>query len=437
MIFTGLHIFSKSCISAYVLGHVGKSELAGGALSIAFVNVTGFSLISGLAMGMDGITSQAFGARNFSLMARTLHQTILILLAAFIPICIMWLNAEPILVFLGQDRKVASLAGTYTYYTIPTLLLQCFFLPTKVYLRAKKVTKPFLIGAPLAIVFHIVANGVLFWLDFGLEGVALAVAVTDFVYLFTLLVYLYTTGDISINSFDFIECFTELRSILSLAIASCLSVCLEWWFYELMIFFSGLLPHDKEAAISAMNILLQATSFIYVFPSSISMGVSARVGHELGADMPEQAKYASYVAVSCAVVTSLIALALAFVTRDLWGWVFMSDSATDSLVSAAMLVLGLCELGNCSQTVISGVIRGCARPRFVAWVNFGSFYLIGLPMALFLGFRKETGFRKEMGFVGLWEGLFVAQVACVLCMLVSLWRIDWEREATEAQELVN
>ena len=114
MIFTGLHIFSKSCISTYVLGHVGKSELAGASLSMAFINVTGFSVISGLALGMDGITSQAFGARNFSLTARTLHQTILILLAAFIPICIMWLNAEPILVFFGQDPKVASLAATYT-----------------------------------------------------------------------------------------------------------------------------------------------------------------------------------------------------------------------------------------------------------------------------------------------------------------------------------
>ncbi|PWA66911.1 multidrug and toxin extrusion protein 1 [Artemisia annua] len=64
MIFTGLHTF----------------KLAGASLSMAFVNVTGFSVISGLGMAMDGITSQAFGARNFSLMARTLHQTILILL---------------------------------------------------------------------------------------------------------------------------------------------------------------------------------------------------------------------------------------------------------------------------------------------------------------------------------------------------------------------
>ncbi|PWA52089.1 protein DETOXIFICATION 52 [Artemisia annua] len=106
----GLHIFSKSCISTYVLGHVGKSELAGASLSIAFVNVTVFSVISGLAMGMDGITSQAFGA-------------------------------QPIFVFFAEDPKVASLAATYTYFTIPTLFLQCFFHPIQVYLRAKKVTK--------------------------------------------------------------------------------------------------------------------------------------------------------------------------------------------------------------------------------------------------------------------------------------------------------
>ncbi|PWA70427.1 protein DETOXIFICATION 49 [Artemisia annua] len=103
----GLHIFSKSCISTYVLGHVGKSELAGASLSIAFVNVTVFPVINGLAMGVDGITSQAF-------------------------------EAQPIIVFFAQDPKVTSLAATYTHFTIPTLFLQCFFHPIKVYLRAKK-----------------------------------------------------------------------------------------------------------------------------------------------------------------------------------------------------------------------------------------------------------------------------------------------------------
>ncbi|PWA64454.1 protein DETOXIFICATION 48 [Artemisia annua] len=58
MIFTGLHLFSKSCISTYDLGHIGISELAGASHSMAFVNVTGFSVIS----GMDGITSQDFVA---------------------------------------------------------------------------------------------------------------------------------------------------------------------------------------------------------------------------------------------------------------------------------------------------------------------------------------------------------------------------------------
>ncbi|PWA39796.1 protein DETOXIFICATION 49 [Artemisia annua] len=105
MIFTGLHIF----------------KLAGASLSMAFVNVTGFSVISGLGMAMDGITSQAFGAHHT-------HP-------------FMWLNAKPILVFFGQDPKVASLAATYTYFTIPTLFLQCFFHPIKVYLRAKKLRK--------------------------------------------------------------------------------------------------------------------------------------------------------------------------------------------------------------------------------------------------------------------------------------------------------
>ncbi|PWA49870.1 MatE protein [Artemisia annua] len=65
---------------------------------------------------------------------------------------------------------------------------------------------------------------------------------------------------------------------------------MEWWFYDLMIYLSGLLAKDTKANISAMNFLLQATSLIYIFPLALSSAVSARVGHELGSNLPKKAK---------------------------------------------------------------------------------------------------------------------------------------------------
>ncbi|PWA53231.1 MATE efflux family protein 5 [Artemisia annua] len=421
----------KSFTSTFVLGRIGELETAGGSLSNAITNITGFSVIYGLSMGMDGITPQAYGASNFTFMAQTLHRTMLILLTTTIPITILWLNAKPVLIFAGQDVKVSEIAATYMYFTIPSLFLQCFIQPIKIYLKAKEVTRPIIIGSVLALLTHVAINGLVLWFEFGIKGAALAVVVTDIVYLLTLLVYMHTTCDISIRTFDFVECFAELTPILSLAIPSCWSACLEWWFYDLMIFLSGLLPKDTKANISAMNFLLQATSLIYIFPLALSSAVSARVGRELGSNLPKKAKKVSFIAVSCAFIIGFIAVAFTTMTRKSWGSIFTKDKTIILLITTVMPVLGVCEIANCPQTTISGMLSGCARPNLGAWIYFGAFYVIGLPMAGFMGFAKG------MGLLGLWYGLLVAQWACFILMLISLLKTDWEKEADRAQELVN
>ncbi|KAL5700853.1 Protein DETOXIFICATION 51 [Ranunculus cassubicifolius] len=89
----------------------------------------------------------------------------------------------------------------------------------------------------------------------------------------------------------------------------------------------------------------------------------------------------------------------------------------------------LCELGNCPQTVGCGVLRGSARPSTAANVNLGAFYLVGMPVAVGLGFLFNIGFS------GLWLGLLSAQVCCDGLMLFVVGRTDWNAEAQRAQTL--
>ncbi|THU49994.1 hypothetical protein C4D60_Mb06t15410 [Musa balbisiana] len=99
------------------------------------------------------------------------------------------------------------------------------------------------------------------------------------------------------------------------------------------------------------------------------------------------------------------------------------------MTAAALPVVGLCELGNCPQTVGCGVLRGSARPARAAHVNLGAFYLVGTPVAVGLGFWLG------LGFVGLWMGLLAAQVSCAGLMLHAVGTTDWEAQARRAQVL--
>ncbi|KAE8695935.1 ATP-dependent RNA helicase eIF4A isoform 1 [Hibiscus syriacus] len=412
MIITGLLIYGKSAISMFFMGKLGKEALAGGSLSIGIANITGYYVISGLAMGMEAISSQGCGAKQWPLMGQTLQRIMAILVLA-----------HPV---------ISSVTSTYLALSLPDLLFQCLINPLRIYLRTQNITLPLMLSAAFALVLHAPINYILLYhLSLGIQGVAVAVAMTDLNLLLTLLFYMRFSGicDKTWQGWS-LECFDEWKPTISSAIPSCVSVCLEWWWYELMIVLSGLLTNASDA-VATSGILMQATSLICIFPSSLGLAVSARVGNELGANRPSKAKISSIVALLCAVFSSFTATLFMITMRNAWGRIFTNDEAILSMTAMVMPVAGLCEVGNYLQTTGCGVLRGSARPTLGANINLGSFYGVGLPVAVLMGFSIDVGL------LGLWFGLLTAQVVCALCMVVVVARTDWMVQAKRVGQLTS
>ncbi|KAF3340163.1 MATE efflux family protein 5 [Carex littledalei] len=432
MILTGLLLYLRSMISMLFLGRLGGLALAGGSLAIGFANITGYSVLSGLAMGMEPICGQAFGAKRHNLLRLTLQRTILLLLCVSIPIALFWTYCmRPILLLCGQDESISGAAQQFILYSTPDLLLQSFLHPLRIYLRTQSVNLPLTLCAALAIVLHLPINYLFVSvLGLGIRGVALASCCANLNLLFFLFVYILfsgvhkRTGGFSLST----ECFKGWGSLLSLAIPSCVCVCLEWWWYEIMIILCGLLL-NPQATVASMGILIQTTSLIYIFPSSLSFGVSTRVGNELGANRPKKAKRAATVGMVCGFVLGMLAFGFATAVRNVWASMFTVDPAIISLTAAVLPILGACELGNCPQTTGCGVLRGSARPKVGAYINLGSFYGVGMPVAVALAFWCRFDFS------GLWFGLLFAQFTCVLLMIPMIRSTDWKSQAKRAQLL--
>lgn len=430
MILTGLLLYSRSMISMLFLGRLGELALAGGSLAVGFANITGYSILSGLAMGMEPICGQAFGAKRHSLLGLSLQRTVLLLIFASIPISLLWLNMKKILMVCGQDQAISSEAQSYLFYSLPDLLAQSLLHPLRIYLRTQSITLPLTLCATLSIFLHIPINYLLVWhLNLGIKGVALSGVWTNFNLVASLIVYILVSG-VHKKTWGGIstECFREWKSLLNLAIPSCISVCLEWWWYEIMILLCGLLLNPK-ATVASMGILIQTTALIYIFPSSLSFSVSTRVGNELGANRPEKAKLAAIVGISCSFVLGISALVFAVMVRNVWAGMFTQDREIIALTSLVLPIIGLCELGNCPQTTGCGVLRGTARPKVGANINLGCFYIVGMPVALGLAFFAGFDFQ------GLWLGLLAAQGCCALTMLVVLGLTDWDSQAQRAKQL--
>ncbi|KAK8285329.1 hypothetical protein V6Z11_D08G213700, partial [Gossypium hirsutum] len=404
MVLTGLLLYSRSMISMLFLGRLGELALAGGSLAIGLANITGFKVL--------GLTMQ---------------KMILMLLLTSIAIASLWFSMKNILLFCGQDENIANEAQSYILYSLPDLLVQSILHPLRTYLRTQSITLPLTYCSTLAILLHIPINYLLVSvLNLGIKGVALGSVWTNFNLVGSLIVYVKISGVYKktwggISS----DCFKGWKYLLNLSIPSCISVCLEWWWYEIMILccaeacervsnilLCGLLL-NPQATVASMGILIQTTSFIYIFPSSLSFGVSTRVGNELGANNLNKAKIAAIVGLSSSSVLGFSAFVFTILIRKKWAAMFTQDPEIIALTSMVLPILGLCELGNCPQTTGCGVLRGTARPKLGANINLGCFYLVGMPVAVWLSFFAGFDFK------GLWLGLLAAQGSCLLTMLFT------------------
>ncbi|CAN6167720.1 unnamed protein product [Urochloa humidicola] len=446
MVGAGILFYMRSLVSMVFLGRLGQLPLAGGSLALGFANITGYSVLSGLAGGMDPVCGQAFGAGRTDLLRAALRRTTLLLLAASVPIAVLWLSMHRVLVSTGQDPDIAAAAYAYIFCCLPDLAVQCFLHPIRIYLRAQSVTLPLTYGAAAALLLHVPINSLLVnVLGLGIRGVALGGAWTNLNFLLFLAAYVYFRGMcgggaapdddakkgawVSADELAPPPPAEEWWSLVRLCVHSCMSVCLEWWWYEIMVLLCGVLI-DPKAAVAAMGVLIQTTSLIYIFPHSLGCAVSTRVGHELGAGRPERARLVARVGLGLGAALGLVACAFAVSVRGVWARMFTADGDILRLAAAALPLLGLAELGNCPQTAGCGVLRGSARPEKAARINVSAFYGVGMPVALALAF-----WPLGLDFRGMWGGMLAAQLVCAALMLRAVLGTDWTEQAKRARQL--
>ncbi|KAK1428057.1 hypothetical protein QVD17_16884 [Tagetes erecta] len=425
-------VFSKSIISMLFLSHIGKSELAGVVLAIGFANVSCVSIMKGLCLGMDPICFQAYGAKRFAVLSQTYLRTLFLLLFISIPIAFLWLNIEPVLHTLGQDPSITKVAATYLVFSLPELPAQAHLLPLRSFLRAQGLNSPTTIVATFATILHLLINYFLVsYLKLGIMGIALAS--TSFTYNMNLglVLYVYMSNVAikpSITKTNIASILKGWGPLLSLAIPSVCSVCLEWWLYEIILFLSGYFE-NPQSCVAATGIIMQLAGIVYVLPCSLSLSISQRVGHELGGGQPAHAQRAAAIGLTIASIYGLMIFGLYFSLRNVLGLLYTNETEILIMLSSALPVMGLAEVGNALQTAACGVLTGSARPKVGVKINIAAFYLIGLPMSIMLAFKFKVGY------LGLWVGMFASQTACALLMVYTLIKTDWMDQAKRAEEL--
>ncbi|KAK6262994.1 hypothetical protein QUC31_008810 [Theobroma cacao] len=425
--------FSKIAVTTAFLGRLGELQLAGGTLGFTFANVTGFSVLNGLCGAMEPVCGQAFGAKNFRLLHRTLLMAIALLVFATLPISFLWLNVDKILVHFGQKEDISAVAKTYLFYLLPDLVVTSLLCPLKAYLSSQSITIPIMFSSALALAFHIPINIFLAKAK-GLEGVSMAIWISDLIAAILLVLYVLVAENRKGGKWKeggwWDQGVQDWLRLLKLSGPCCLTTCLEWWCYEILVLLTGRLPNAKQA-VGVMAIVLNFDYLLYSVMLSLATCASTRVSNELGANQPVSACQSAYVSLAVSTLSGCIGAMVMVGARGVWGSLFSHDKGILRGVKNMMLLMALVEVVNFPLAVCGGIVRGTARPWLAMYANLGGFYLLALPMAVVLAFKTALGLN------GLLLGFLVGMVTCLALLLVMVVRIKWHEEAGKAQILAS
>ncbi|XP_062109985.1 protein DETOXIFICATION 12-like [Humulus lupulus] len=416
-------------ISIMMVGHLGELALSSSAVANSLSVVTGLSVLMGMASALETMCGQAYGAKQYKKLGLHTYTAIFCLFLVCIPLSLIWMFMGKILVFIGQDPLISHEAGRFIKWLIPALFAYATLQPLVRYFQTQSMIAPMVMTSCGILCFHIPLCWVLvFKSGMGNVGGALAISISYWLNVIILGFYVkFSPSCEKTRAPISMEIFHGIKDFFRLAIPSAIMICLEWWSFETIILMSGILP-NPQLETSVLSVCLQTISTLYSIPYGVGAAVSTRVSNELGAGNPQGASIATFAAMFLAIAETSIVATTLFLCRGVFGYTFSNEKEVVNYVIELAPLVCLSVVLDSIQGVLTGIARGCGWQHIGAFINLGSFYLCGIPIAAMLGFWVQLRGK------GLWVGIQVGAFVQVTLLSLVTGCTNWEKQASMARK---
>lgn len=431
-IFSRIASYTMNVVTQAFAGHLGEVELA--AISIANTVIVGFNfgLLLGMASALETLCGQAFGAKRYHMLGIYMQRSWIVLVLCCFLLLPFYVFASPLLKLIGQPDDVAEASGVVACWLIPLHFSFAFQFPLQRFLQSQLKNIVIAWVSLVGLAVNVLTSWLFIYvLDLGLVGAALALDISWWVLVFGLYGYTAIGGcPLTWHGFS-TEAFSGLWEFLKLSAASGVMLCLENWYYRILILMTGFLQ-NATLAVDALSICMTVNGWEMMIPLAFFAATGVRVANELGAGNGKAAQFATIVSVIQSSVIGIFFCVLIMILHDKYAYLFTSTTEVLEAVDKLTVLLAATILLNSVQPILSGVAVGSGWQAWVAYVNLGCYYVIGLPLGLLMGLVFD------LGVMGIWGGMILGGTAIQTVILAIITaRCDWEKEAEKASIRVN
>ncbi|KAL8499953.1 hypothetical protein ACS0TY_019815 [Phlomoides rotata] len=419
--------YGINSFTSIFIGHIGDLELSGVAISLSVIANLSFGFMLGMASALETLCGQAYGAGEIKTLGVYMQRSWIILTTACFCLLPFYIYSKPLLKLLGQRHDIADIAGKFSIYIIPQMFSLAINFPTQKFLQAQSKVAILAWVGFVALFLHI---GVLVLFirvfKWGLAGAAAAYDVSAWGIALAQVAYIVGWCQDSWTGLSWLA-FKDLWAFVKLSVASAIMLCLEIWYFMSIIVLTGHLE-DPVIAVGSLSICMNVNGWEGMLFIGVNAAVGVRVSNELGSGHPRAAKYSVLVTVVESLLIGLLGMVIIMATKDDFAVLFTSSEKMQRAVSDLAYLLAITMVLNSIQPVISGVAIGGGWQGLVAYINLTCYYIIGLPVGFFLGYKTRLGVQ------GIWMGMIFGTFLQTVILVIIVWKTNWNEEVAQASE---
>ena len=423
-------------VDTIMAGSVSETEMS--AVAVGFsIWLPAILFGQGLLMALTPIIAQMNGSGRRHLISDQVQQGLW--LAFFLSLGVMTLlyNSQLILGNMPHiDPELADKSVRFLHAIMWGAPGYLFFQVYRSQCEGLSKTKPGMVIGFLGLMVNIPINYIFIYGHFGapaLGGVGCGVATASVYWVMCMMMRWYVKNTPSQRDIRPTKSFASpnpliLKRIIVLGTPIGLAL-----FFEVTLFavVALLVAPLGVVAVAGHQVALNFSSIMFMFPLSLGIAATIRVGYNLGRQSTEAAKVSSYTGLAVGLMIACCTAILTATFREPIAMMYNKNPEVVVLASSLMLFAAIYQLSDSVQVIGAGILRGYKDTRSIFFITFTAYWILGLPSGYILALTDII--TPAMGPKGFWIGFIIGLSAAAIGMVA---RILWIHKQSESFILI-
>ncbi|MBT79272.1 MAG: MATE family efflux transporter [Alteromonadaceae bacterium] len=421
-------------IDTIMAGHYSATDMAAVALGFSII-VPLQCFIQGLGLAMPPILSRLHGKGNTSDVASAAWQAGYLLLTISLLVLLIWPFTGHLVALFPMEPALYDITVDYVQFVLLSMPAFAGYQWLRNFCEGLGTTKPTMAITLIGLMCNVAGNYIFIYgagpvPAFGGAGCGIATAIVIYTMFFATMAYVLLSDRLKkYNLFGHIY-RPDLRMILrtfKLGFPVAMTLLFEVTLFAVVAL---MLAPFGPGTVAAHQVALNFSAIMFMFPLSLGMALSIRVGYRIGQNNPAQARMVVKSGITIGMCIATLTASFTLLAKGAIISLYTQDETVFALANSLLIYAALFQFSDAIQVLSANALRGYKDTTAMFIITFIAYWLIGLPTGLILG-RTDWITSEPMSAAGFWIG-FIVGLSSAAVMLGSRVMIIQRRQRVHA-----